>query len=121
MPASCQAMAVVVVTTMNGAKAEQWTRPHDMQTSRLALCRLRICFQSTSDPRTTSGDTSCRIHTKCFGQHVLLKMHHVPFRFTAATETVEEEEMGMSRVRVVSLIPFTSYQVRTAENYHLKT
>ena len=52
------------------------------------------------------------IHTKCFKQH-LLKMHHVPFRFTAATETVEDSEMGMSRVRVVSLLPFTSYQVWT--------
>ena len=45
----------------------------------------------------------------------MLEMHHVPFRFTAATESVEgAEEMGMSRVRVVSLIPFTSYQVRTS-------
>ena len=46
-------------------------------------------------------------------QHVPLEMHHVQtFRFTAATESVEKaEEPGMSRVRVVSLIPFTSYQV----------
>ena len=108
-------LPMAVVTTMNGAKAghgRMTCRRADSHSAGFGFVSnpCHICWIS----RTTSGDTSCRIHTKCFKQHVLLKMHHVPFRFTAATETVEEDEMGMSRVRVVSLIPFTSYQVRTS-------